>query len=231
MPDLESIARLADLATGKITGDQYRAEILARLRYSAPDGPRTYRGLKVSAHAGFRGSGPPYSKTAIKPVRPGHRPEGSVTCGNDALASLLEKYCKAKASCGAPIRPAASTHRRALEPATLIHLAQPRQRGQRPSNPPVIPRKSAAAIRPRSPRRRRSSAGPLGCWRGPVVGLWRVPRRHGSRSGCDGCWRVRQRAVGGLRGGGAGHPGLPGRGRRGGGAGLPRRDADWLVGG
>lgn len=37
MPDLESIARLADLATGKITGDQYRAEILARLRNSVPD--------------------------------------------------------------------------------------------------------------------------------------------------------------------------------------------------
>jgi len=46
MPDLESIARLADLATGKITGDQYRAEILARLRNSAPDGSRTYRGTE-----------------------------------------------------------------------------------------------------------------------------------------------------------------------------------------
>ena len=32
IPDLETVARLADLATGKITGDQYRAEIYARLR-------------------------------------------------------------------------------------------------------------------------------------------------------------------------------------------------------
>ncbi len=31
-PSLESAARLADLAAGKITGDQYRAEIYARLR-------------------------------------------------------------------------------------------------------------------------------------------------------------------------------------------------------
>ncbi|NTY62045.1 antitoxin VbhA family protein [Mycolicibacterium sphagni] len=30
-PDLESVARLADMATGKITGDQYRAELRARL--------------------------------------------------------------------------------------------------------------------------------------------------------------------------------------------------------
>lgn len=34
-PDLESVARLADLATGKITGDQYRAELLASVRHDA----------------------------------------------------------------------------------------------------------------------------------------------------------------------------------------------------
>lgn len=36
-PDLESVARLADLATGKITGEQYRAEALTRLRTPTPD--------------------------------------------------------------------------------------------------------------------------------------------------------------------------------------------------
>ncbi len=34
-PDRESVARLADLASGKITGDQYRAELLASVRHHA----------------------------------------------------------------------------------------------------------------------------------------------------------------------------------------------------
>jgi len=32
IPDLNSVARLADVVTGKITGEQYRAELLARVR-------------------------------------------------------------------------------------------------------------------------------------------------------------------------------------------------------
>ena len=36
IPDLEMVARLADVATGKITGDQYRAELLARIRRDYP---------------------------------------------------------------------------------------------------------------------------------------------------------------------------------------------------
>lgn len=36
VPDLKTVARLADVATGKITGDQYRAELLARVRRAHP---------------------------------------------------------------------------------------------------------------------------------------------------------------------------------------------------
>ncbi|BCI84783.1 hypothetical protein MTY66_64080 (plasmid) [Mycolicibacterium sp. TY66] len=36
IPDLKVVARLADVATGKITGDQYRAELLARVRGAGP---------------------------------------------------------------------------------------------------------------------------------------------------------------------------------------------------
>ncbi|MFL0294979.1 antitoxin VbhA family protein [Mycobacterium sp. SMC-18] len=36
IPDLKMVARLADVATGKITGDQYRAELLAQVRHAHP---------------------------------------------------------------------------------------------------------------------------------------------------------------------------------------------------
>lgn len=36
IPDLKTVARLADVATGTITGDQYRAELLARVRRAHP---------------------------------------------------------------------------------------------------------------------------------------------------------------------------------------------------
>ncbi len=36
IPDLKTVARLADVATGKITGDQYRAELLTQVRRAHP---------------------------------------------------------------------------------------------------------------------------------------------------------------------------------------------------